>query len=525
MPNNCPIDLVPYDESKAINLPQISNTNYTNQDFWSLKSRLVDFINERFGSNGTVLPNTFNDLVESSVAIMLMEIYAFIGDTISFKQDQQFGENFIDSVTELENAFRLCKNIGMQPLPPVPARTLWTASINSTNSQDVILTTPVKIGANSNGVPVNIELFPCDSNYNPIFNQPIIIPAGATSISSIVGLEGKTTSDTIDGTGEIGQTFRLQSGPVAYNSIEVTVNGSIWNKVDYFTDSQPRQEYRVEFDSDYNAYIIFGNNRAGLIPSVGSVIVANYRVGGGAKGNIVSNFITTQYQAFVDNLGFSVTVSLNNYTKGSYGYDGDGIDEIKRKYPTYLRTQNRAVTGLDYKTLTDQFATAYHGQIGKSNAVLRNHGCAGNIVDLYILAKDGQNGLEKASNELKVDLLEEINNKKMLTDYVCIKDGVVVYVDVQIDVTCDKFFKKFEAEIRENIVRRTNAFFSLSNWEYEQTLTSSDLIKQLSDLKQIKSLDLSFLTDNSDSIETSVVTTKFYEIIRSDVIEINFNYE
>ena len=61
---------------------------------WSLKSRLVDFINERFGSNGTVLPNTFNDFVESSIAIMLMEIYAFVGDTISFKQDQQFGENF-----------------------------------------------------------------------------------------------------------------------------------------------------------------------------------------------------------------------------------------------------------------------------------------------------------------------------------------------------------------------------------------------------------------------------------------------
>jgi len=525
MPNNCPIDLIPYDESKAVNLPQIINSNYTNQDFWSLKSRLVDFINEKFGTNGNVLPNTFNDFVESSIAIMLMEIYAFIGDTISFKQDQQFGENFIDSVSEIENAFRLCKNIGMQPLPPIPARTLWTASINTTNSQDVILTTPVQISTSTNGETINIELFPCDSNYNPIFNQNIVIPAGSTSISSIVGLEGRSVTNTFSGTGEISQTFQLSSAPVTYNSIEVIVGGNIWNRVEYFTDSQPRPEYRVEFDSNYNAYIIFGNNRAGLIPFIGSEITVNYRVGGGTKGNIISNYINTQYQAFLDNLGFSVTVSLNNYTKGSYGYDGDGIEEIRRKYPNYLRTQNRAVTGLDYKTLTDQFATAYHGQIGKSIAVLRNHGCAGNIVDIYILAKEGNNGLEKASNELKIDLLEEINSKKMLTDHVCLKDGIIVYVDVQIDLTCDKFFKKFESEIRENIIKRIDSFFSLSNWEYGQTLSSSDLIKQLSDLKQIKSIDLSFLTDDSESIESSTVTTKFYEIIRSDVVEINFNYE
>lgn len=525
MPNNCPIDLTPYAEAQTVNLPRLNNLNYTNQDFWSLKSRLIDFINERFGTNGTVLPNTFNDFVESSVAVMLMEIYSFVGDTLSFKIDQQFGEIFIDTVSEVENAFRLAKAIGMQPLPPIASRSLWTASINSTNSKDVILNSPLRIDVSNNGEPITIELFPCDSNFNPIFNQDIVIPAGSTSISSIIGLEGRTTSDTFSGTGAVSQTYKLQLGPVIYDSIEVKIDGSIWNQVDFFTDSQQRKEYRVEFDSDYNAYIIFGNNRTGLIPSNGSVIEIDYRIGGGAKGNIVTNFVNTQSQAFVDGLGFNVTVSLNNYTKGSYGYDGDGIEEIRRKYPAYLRTQNRAVTGLDYKTLTDQFATPYHGQIGKSNAVLRNHGCAGNIVDIYILAKEGQDGLEKASNELKIDLTEELENKKMITDYVCLKDGIIVYVDTNIDVVCDKFFKKFEAEIKENIVRRVNSFFSLSNWDYEQTLSSTDLIKQLSDLKQIKSLDISFLTNDSDSIESTTITTKFYEIIRPDTIEINFNYE
>ena len=104
MPNNCPIDLIPYDESKAINLPQIINSNYTNQDFWSLKSRLVDFINERFGSNGTVLPNTFNDFVESSIAIMLMEIYKgnFIITHINNNQNIDINISDID-IFRIEN--------------------------------------------------------------------------------------------------------------------------------------------------------------------------------------------------------------------------------------------------------------------------------------------------------------------------------------------------------------------------------------------------------------------------------------
>ena len=72
----------------------------SNQDFWSMKSRLVDFIRTRFTTN-------FNDFVESDLAIMLMELYAFLADTQSFKTDQIANEIFIDTVTEIENAFRL----------------------------------------------------------------------------------------------------------------------------------------------------------------------------------------------------------------------------------------------------------------------------------------------------------------------------------------------------------------------------------------------------------------------------------
>jgi len=523
MADNCPINLSPYDQSGLIRNTNVVNINYTNQDFFSMKSRLISFLLERFGPQGTEMPNAFNDLVESSIAIMLIENWAFLADTLSFKMDQIVNELFIDTVTETENAFRLSKLVGFRPQPPIAARSLWQATMTNPVTTDLQISTPLVVEVASQGTLITIELFPSDSNNNPIFDQDIIIPAGETSVESIVGVEGRTVADTFVGNGEISQTLQLRSGPVTFDSIRVSVEGLLWEQVEFFTDSQPRNEYRVEFDSEYNAFIIFGNNRAGKIPTQGSSIEATYRVGGGIIGNIITDFVDTQ-RAF-PNPGFSVNIPVNfrNYTKGEFGYDGDTIEDVRRKLPAFLRTQNRAVTGEDYKTLAEQFATPFQGKIGKSNAVLRNHGCAGNIIDIYVLALDDTNNLAIASNELKVALNDELVDKKMLTDYICIRNGEIIETDVDIDVSIDRFYRKFEQEFRENITRKISAFFSLNNWQYGKTLKDTELVKSLSDIKEIQGVDVTFTTSDPEN-SGDVVTTEFYEIIRPDEINISFMY-
>lgn len=523
MPENCPIEISPLAESKKIKTSKIINLNYTNQDFWSMKSRIIDFINQRFGPDGTVLPNTFNDLVEGSIAIMIIESLAFLADTQSFKLDQIVNELFIDTVTEPENAFRLSKLIGFNPQPPIAARSSWVAQINNTLITDVSIPTPVTISIVADDQPITIELFAMDSNDNPIFDDDIVIPAGSAVNQTIIGLEGKTFTEEFSGTGNVSQSIQLPSSPVIYDSIRVEVDGVLWEQVDYFTDSQPRKEYRVEFNSEYIGFVIFGNNSAGLIPSQGSRIRITYRVGGGVRGNIVTGFVETQRQVFVPGLEFSIPVSFRNYTKGEFGYDGDTIEDIRRKLPAWIRTQNRAVTGLDYKTLADQFSTAYYGQVGKATAVLRNHGCAGNVIDLYILAKDNNDNLSIASNGLKVALNDEITQKKMLTHFVCIKNGSIILADITVDITLDKSLRKFESEFRVNILNKINNFFSLYAWEYGKTLRDSDLIKEISDIKEIETTEITFTTNDEDN-SGSTVTAKYYEIIRPDTITLSFIY-
>lgn len=517
MPTGCPFDVTPYSQSEIITTPNIFNLNYTNQDFWSLKTRMVEFTQQMFGDD-------FSDFVESSLAIMLIENWAFLGDTLSFKMDQIANEVFIDSVTQIENGFRLAKLVGFQPQPPIAARSLWTAALNNPVLTDVTIPTPFDMNVSAGTQNITIELFPADADNNPLLDQDIVLPAGAVVNASIVGLEGKTRQQNFTGTGAVGQTLQLQYNPVIYDSIRVDVDGVRWTQVDYFTDSQPRREYRVEFDSTYTAYVIFGNNRAGLIPSNGSQILVTYRQGGGSIGNIVSGTIQKQTIINVPGLEFSVPVNFRNYTGGQFGYDGDTLDDIRQKLPAWVRAQNRAVTGLDYKTLTDQFATPYQGQIGKSTAVLRNYGCSGNIVDLYVLALNAPNGLQQASDQLKVQLQDYLAGVQMFTDFVCVRDGTIVTVDTTIDVILNRLYRKFENELRIKIQRRVDNFFGLPRWDYGQTLRDSDLIKNLSDLSEVDRYEVTFVTTDPNN-GGSTVTTKFNEIIRPDTTEIVFTYE
>ncbi len=513
----CPFDIQPLAQSEKIKTPQLASLNYTAQDYWSIKNRLRDIIRQKFTKD-------FNDLIESDLAIMLMELYAYLADLLSFKMDQNVNEMFIDTVTEVDNAFRMAKLVGFQPTPPIAARAMISATINNVQSTDLLIPGGLLVNLVSSDRQISYELFPADSNNNPVYDEDIFITAGSLTNTAIVGVEGRTYRDVFNGSGDSGQVVSLPFNPVIFDSIRVKVDGIRWQKVDYFTDSQPRREFRVEFDSQYRAYVTFGDNTAGMAPSSGSRIEVIYRVGGGSIGNIITGFLNLQRNVNLDGFDFNVPVTFFNYTKGDFGYDGDGLEDIRTKLPLWIRTQDRCVSGADYKSFTDLFVTPFHGIVGKSTAVLRNYGCAANIIDLYILSLNGVNGLQRATDELKADLALALEDKKMITDHICIRDGVIIPVDVAIDIKADKFYKKLREELNVKVTNSVNKFFALPNWEYGQSLRDADLIKFLSEIKELGQIDITYTTDDSDNSGT-IVTAKFNEIIRPDTISIAFLFE
>lgn len=518
MSNNCPFELTPYKITADANKPTPVNLNYTNQDFWSMKSRLINHIQQNFGDR-------FNDFVESSIGFMLIENWAFIADTLSFKIDQIANEVFIDTVTELKNIFRLSKLVGFNPSPPIAAKCFWTARINALQVIDVEIPAPYDVQIVNGNIPINYELFPADNFGRPIYDENIVIPAGNLVNSNIVGLEGNTNIDNYIGNGFINQSYLLSAFPVLIASVRVYVNGERWQLVDFFTDSQPRKEYRLEYNSDYSAYIVFGNNRAGLIPPLNSSIRAVYRFGGGTQGNIITNAATVDALFQVANQSYSVIVNLTNYTKGENGAPGDTVEDIRRKIPLYLKSQDRAVTGEDYKLLANNFITPYNGSTGKAAVVLRHSGCSANIIDIFVLAREGTNGLKNSNSAFKAELIDYLNAKKMLTDNICIKDGFVVEVEININVILSNFYKPQSDTILANILRNLEVFFNLQNWDYGQSLKKIDLLKSLNTITEPISYSIDLQTVNS-GLNVDSVDIKYFEIIRPyQTPTISFSYQ
>ena len=483
-----------------------------------MKQRLVQFIQQQF-------PNDFNDFVESSLAIMLIENWAFLADTLSFKMDQIVNELFIDTVTEVQNAFRLAELVGFQPTPPIASSASFSVTLGSLLAVDMQIPTPLQVDISASGTSITYELFPVDANGEPVYTDDIIIPAGNFSNSAVIGVQGITRTEQFQGTGQADQSIQLSDSPVIYGTITVSVNGVTWEQVASFTESQQRLEYMVSYDSSYDAFVMFGDSVAGAIPSNGAPIQITYRVGGGTIGNIVSGAVNTSLPFGVSGLSITVPVAIVNYTSGQYGYDGDGVEDIRRKLPAYISTQNRAVTGTDIEVLANQFVTATNGSVGLATCVLRNYGCSGNIIDLFILANGGKDTLQTASDGLKSQLAAYLDNLKMMTDYICIKDGEVLLVEVIVELTVNTFFQKFQDEILANATNQINKFFSLTSWTFGQDLRDIDIVKTLATIREIERADITFLVPTSPQVSNTTVTPNFYQVIRPDTITIQITYD
>jgi hypothetical protein len=69
---------------------------YLNRDFSNLRSSLINF-------SRTYFPSTYNDFTPSSTGMLFIEMAAYVGDILSFYQDNQFQETFIQYARQNEN--------------------------------------------------------------------------------------------------------------------------------------------------------------------------------------------------------------------------------------------------------------------------------------------------------------------------------------------------------------------------------------------------------------------------------------
>jgi len=91
--------------------------DFKSYDFDNLRRTMIDYIRQNY-------PEDFNDYIESSEYLALIDLVAFLGQNISFRTDLNARENFIDLAERRESVLRLARLISYNPTRIQPANGL-----------------------------------------------------------------------------------------------------------------------------------------------------------------------------------------------------------------------------------------------------------------------------------------------------------------------------------------------------------------------------------------------------------------
>ena len=269
--------------------------------------------------------------------------------------------------------------------------------------------------------------------------------------------------------------------------------------------------------NNYNEASIFFTQEYGLIPS-GSLTV-RYLTGGGINSNVPANDITTidttgvYFKNTPGPLSASVLGSVvsSNPFPSSGGRNGDTTEEIRQNALYAYSTQLRAVTKEDYivRALSmpsdyGAVAKAYISQeINKTPqqtvAFTQNNNPL--TLDLYILSYNTNKQLVEASNSLKNNLVTYINQYRMVTDAINIRDAYYINIGINFDVTILSGYSN--KDILTNCVNTLKDYFNIDKWQINQPIILSDITAKLLQIKGVQSVVKLEIVNKQDSTGTT----------------------
>ena len=84
------------------------NADFQSYDFENLRRVMISYIRQNY-------PEDFNDYIESSEYLALIDMIAFLGQSISFRVDLNARENFLELAERRESVLRLARLLSYKP--------------------------------------------------------------------------------------------------------------------------------------------------------------------------------------------------------------------------------------------------------------------------------------------------------------------------------------------------------------------------------------------------------------------------
>ena len=297
------------------------------------------------------------------------------------------------------------------------------------------------------------------------------------------------------------------------NTLEIQFGSGISDKADEEIIPNPDniglgiKEGRTELDKAYDPSNFLYTKAYGQVPS-NTTLTVKYIVGGGLGANVGSNTITEKGTLnMVPNANVNVGLSdfvqqsliSNNPEAAIGGGTGETTEELRMNTMAHFAAQKRTVTKNDYliRTLSmpSKFGRVAKAYITQDDQITPLTNEANRIpnplaLNLYTLGYNGSKHLANLNIATKTNLATYLEQYRMLTDAINIKNAFVINFTVDFEVTVFKNYNNEEVLLQ--CITEIQDYFNIDKWQINQPIVISEvknLIGAVRGVQTVESVD------------------------------------
>jgi len=452
--------------------------DYTARDYGSLLAAMRALVPGK-------LPEWTDFTSEADFGNVLLEMFAHMGDILSYYQDRIANESFLGTAQTRRSIIHHLRLISYRLGTAAPAAAKLRLSFPAGTTGIVTVKSGFAFATKSRKDSPSVRFEYTGPDFDIDCSALPAVAGRKTFPTEISVEEGRTLRNEILGTsdGNPNQRFRLaQAGLILRSegqasginkdvSLQTELGGVIseWAMQESLAFGRAgRNDFAVEIDADDRAEILFGDDAFGAIPPSGSKITVEYRVGGGERGNVGPDSI----QTIVDAPALALAgAKITNPKPATGGAERESIEHAVAHAPQVFRSFRRAVTADDYKALALKFKG-----VGKVRAVSRNW----NTVTLFVAPQGGG----QVSDVLRANLLAYFSDKRPVSTIIEIENVDYVKVYVEADVEIESYYSR--ADMEEKIQNAAGGLLAFDAVDFARPVYLSKFYEAIEKIEGVK---------------------------------------
>lgn len=320
-----------------IGVTELNKVQYSNQDFLTNVEELKEYIRKNY-------PDDYNDYVNSSLGMALIDINAYTGQNLSWYMNRKITDLYFPTARTPNAVAKLSRTLGYKPAGARSAQVNLGVTLSSGPYTFQIKIEKPFAFKGPNGLQFEYRN-----------NVPIVFNAGEVYKTFDVN-EGESVVDNFIATGETNQVYYLRRVTadkfIEEGSISISINGIPWTEYPIIPF-----ENITAFETNILStppYIKFGDGIQGQIPANGLGIAVSYVICNGFNGRIVKDSISKPLNPL--NVNFTEIPLLISQNSASIGGENpEDLRSITVNAPLFQKTQDRAITKDDYDYLANLF--------------------------------------------------------------------------------------------------------------------------------------------------------------------------